>query len=202
MPSAPRPRRLALVAVLSAVLLGSGCTATVAGTPAADPAPAPTAGPGSDPVLWVDRVCGSLLTFTGPALAQPQFGDTPNLPGIKQKLTDYLNSIITGLQQSRAQLGQVGRSPVGGGDEAVARINDVLTKLETDITGAKAKVDSADPDDPQAFLATITDAENQLGQISAPDALADLSASPRLQKAAAKAANCQQLSAQGSNPPG
>ncbi len=139
MPSAPRPRRLALVAVLSAVLLGTGCTATVAGTPAADPAPAPTEGPGSDPVLWVDRVCGSLLTFTGPALAQPQFGDTPNLPGIKQKLTDYLNGIIAGLQQSRAQLGQVGRSPVGGGDEAVARINDVLTKLETDITGGQGE---------------------------------------------------------------
>ena len=30
---------------------------------------------------------------------------SPNLPGIKQKLTDYLNGIITGLQQSRAQLG-------------------------------------------------------------------------------------------------
>ena len=194
MPPAPRHRRLALAAVLSAVLLGTGCTATVSGTP--------TAGPGSDPVLWVDRVCGSLLTFTGPALAQPQFGDTPDLPGIKQKLTDYLNGIVTGLQQSRTQLGQVGRSPVGGGDEAVARINDVLVKLETDITAAKAKVDSADPDDPRAFLATITDAENQLGQISAPDALADLSASPRLQKAAAKAANCQQLSSQGSDPPG
>ena len=199
MPPAPRHRRLALAAVLSAVLLGTGCTATVSGTPTADPAPAPTEGPGSDPVLWVDRVCGSLLTFTGPALAQPQFGDSPNLPGIKQKLTDYLNGIITGLQQSRSQLGQVGRSPVGGGDEAVTRINDVLTKLETDITAAKAKVDSADPDDPQEFLATITDAETQLGKISAPDALADLSASPRLQKAAAKAANCQQLSAQNSS---
>ena len=202
MPPASRPRRLALAAVLGAVLLGTGCTATVAGTPASDPAPAPTEGPGSDPVLWVDRVCGSLLTFTGPALAQPQFGDTPDLPGIKQKLTDYLNGIVNGLQQSRTQLGGVGRSPVGGGDEAVARIGDVLTKLETDITAAKAKVDSADPDDPRAFLATITDAENQLGQINAPDALADLSASPRLQKAAAKAANCQQLSAQGSDPPG
>ena len=148
MPPASRPRRLALAAVLGAVLLGTGCTATVAGTPASDPAPAPTEGPGSDPVLWVDRVCGSLLTFTGPALAQPQFGDTPDLPGIKQKLTDYLNGIVTGLQQSRTQLGEVGRSPVGGGDEAVARIGDVLTKLETDITAAKAKVDSADPDDP------------------------------------------------------
>ena len=34
---------------------------------------------------------------------------------------------------------QVGRSPVGGGDEAVARINDVLTKLETDITAGQGE---------------------------------------------------------------
>lgn len=199
--------RLALTAVLSAVLLATGllaagCTATVDGSPAADPAPAPTDGPGSDPVLWVDRVCGSLLTFTGPALAQPQFGDSPDLGGIKQKLSDYLNTIVTGLQQSRTQLGQAGRSPVGGGDEAVSRINEVLVKLETDINAAKQKVDSADPRNPEAFVTTITEAENQLGQITAPDALADLSASPRLQKAAAKAANCQQLSAQGATPPG
>ena len=198
--------RLALPAVLSALLLATGllatgCTATVDGSPAADPAPAPAEGPGSDPVLWVDRVCGSLLTFTGPALAQPQFGDSPDLGGIKQKLSDYLNTIVTGLQQSRTQLGQAGRSPVGGGDEAVSRINEVLVKLESDITAAKTKVDSADPKNPEAFVATITEAENQLGQITAPDALADLSASPRLQKAAAKAANCQQLSAQGT-PPG
>jgi len=196
-----RTTRLALVAVLSALLLGTGCTATVSGTPSADPAPAPTEGPGSDPVLWVDRVCGSLLAYTGPALTQPQFGDAPDLPSIKQKLGTYLDGIIGGLQRSRTQLGAVGRSPVGGGDEAVSRIDDVLEKLEADIGAAKTKVDSADPENPEGFLATITDAETQLGKISAPDALADLSASPRLQKAAAKAANCQQLSAQ-SAPPG
>ena len=177
-----RITRLALAAALSTVLLGTGCTAAVSGTPVADPAPAPTEGPGSDPVLWVDRVCGSLLAFTKPALTQPQFGDSPDLPGIKQKLSEYLNGIVGGLAQSRTQLG-------------------VLAKLQTDIGSAKSKVDSADPNDPQAFLATITDAENQLGKISAPDALADLSASPRLQKAAAKAANCQQLSAQNSATP-
>ena len=188
-------------AVLCAVLLGTGCTAAVSGTAVADPAPAPTEGPGSDPVLWVDRVCGSLLAFTGPALSQPQFGDAANLPGIKQKLTGYLDGIVGGLQKSRDQLGAVGRSPIGGGDEAVARIDDVLEKLQTDIGSAKTKVDSADPDDPEGFLATITDAETELGKITAPDALADLSASPRLQKAAAKAANCQQLSAQGATPP-
>jgi hypothetical protein len=193
---------LALTAVLSALLLGTGCTATVAGVPVADPAPAPAEGPGSDPVLWVDRVCGSLLPFTGAALAEPEFGESPDLPAIKQKLVDYLNKIVTGLQQSRAQLGQTGRSPVGGGDEAVARIDDVLVQLETDISAARTKVDSADPDNPEAFLATITEAETQLAKITAPDALADLSASPRLQKAAAKAANCQQLSAQGAGAPG
>jgi hypothetical protein len=192
--------RLMVAAVLSAVLLGSGCTASVSGTPTADPAPAPTEGPGSDPVLWVDRVCGSLLAFTGPALSQPQFGDSADLPAIKQKLSSYLDGIVGGLQKSRDQLKGVGRSPVGGGDEAVARIDDVLEKLHTDIGSAKSKVDSANPDDPESFLATITDAETQLGKITAPDALADLSASPRLQKAAAKAANCQQLSAQGSPP--
>jgi hypothetical protein len=191
---------LALVAALVALLFGAGCTATVSGTPSADPAPPPAEGPGSDPVLWVDRVCGSLLAFTGPALRQPQFGDAPDLPSIKKKLSDYLDGIVDGLQESRDQLGAVGRSPVGGGDEAVARIDDVLEKLQTDIGAAKSKVDSADPDDPENFLARITDAETELGRITAPDALADLSASPRLQKAAAKAANCQQLSAQGSAP--
>ena len=196
----PGTTRLALIAVLSALLLATGCTATVAGSPSADPAPAPTEGPGSDPVLWLDRVCGSLLSFTGPALAQPEFGNSADLAGIRQKLSDYLNTIVTGLQQSRTQLGQAGRSPVGGGDEAVSRINEVLVKLESDISAAKTKVDSADPGDPEGFLATITDAETELGKITAPDALADLSASPRLQKAAAKAANCQQLSAQGATP--
>ena len=36
----------------------------------------------------------------------------------------------------------VGRSPVGGGDEAVSRIDDVLEKLQADIGAAKSKVDS------------------------------------------------------------
>ncbi len=187
------------IAVLSALLALTGCTATVAGTPAADPAPAPTEGPGSDPVLWVDRVCGSLLAFTGPVLRQPQFGATPDLANIKKKLTDYLNGVVDGLAQSRDQLGAVGRSPVRGGDEAVSRIDDVLERLQVDIAAAKTKIDSANPDDPEAFLARIGEAESDLGRITVPNALADLSASRRLQKAAAKAANCQQLSAQGSS---
>ena len=197
-----RTTRPALVAALAAavVALATGCTATVAGSPAADPAPAPTEGPGSDPVLWVDRVCGSLLVYTGPVLAQPKFDDSPELGGIKQKLDTYLDGVVAGLQQSRDQLGAVGRSPVGGGDEAVSRIDDLLEKLQADIGAAKTKVDAADPKDPQGFLTAITAAEKQLGAISAPDALAELNGVPRLRKALAKAANCQQLSTKSAPP--
>ena len=195
-----RITRLVLSAVLGALLLATGCTASVAGTPAADPAPAPTEGPGSDPALWVDRVCGSLLAYTGPVLAQPQFDDAPALGDIKKKLDTYLDGVVAGLQQSRDQLGGVGRSPVGGGDEAVSRIDDLLEKLQADIGAAKAKVDAADPRDPQGFLDAITAAEAQLSKISAPDALSELSAVPRLRKATEKSANCQQLSAKSAPP--
>ena len=64
MPCRPRAGlSLMLAAIVSALLLAAGCTTTVTGSPVADPAPAPTEGPGSDPVLWVDRVCGALLSF-------------------------------------------------------------------------------------------------------------------------------------------
>jgi hypothetical protein len=191
-----RSPRLALIAAVLSVLLGTGCTMSVDGTAVADPAPAPTEGPGSDPVAWVDRVCGALLSFTTPALEQPDFGDA-DLASIKKRLSDYLGTIVTGLQQSRTQLGQVGRSPVEGGDETVTRIDGALTELEQDIATAKGKVDSADPSDPEEFLATITEAETELGRIAEPNALADLGALPRLDKAAAKALNCQQLTTTG-----
>ncbi|WP_214367442.1 hypothetical protein [Pseudonocardia sp. H11422] len=195
-----RTTRLAVVAaMLSTLLFGAGCTSVVAGSPAADPAPAPTEGPGSDPVAWADRVCGSLLTFTRPALNEPDFNATSDLPGIKKVLSDYLGTIVTGIQQSRTELGAVGRSPVTGGDEATTRMDGVLRQLELDISAAKSKVDAADPNDPAAFQAALTDAETTLNEITAPDALADLGALPRLDKAAERSANCQQLTALGTD---
>ncbi|MHA6792183.1 hypothetical protein ACVGVM_01470 [Pseudonocardia bannensis] len=193
-----RTTRLAVVAaVLSTLLLGAGCTSVVAGSPAADPGPVPTEGPGSDPVAWADRVCGSLLTFTRPALNEPDFTSSSDLPAIKQVLSEYLGSIVTGIQQSLSELGGVGRSPVTGGDEAVTRIDGVLRQLELDISTAKGKVDAADPNDPNGFQAALSEAEATLNEITAPDALGDLGALPRLDKAAERSANCQQLGALG-----
>src|SRR3712207_8286089 len=111
---------------------------SVDGTAVADPAPAPTEGPGSDPVAWVDRVCGALLSFTTPALEQPDFGDA-DLASIKTRLSDYLGTIVTGLQQTRTELGEGGRSPAETGDETATRIEGALVALEQDIATAKGR---------------------------------------------------------------
>jgi hypothetical protein len=192
---ASRPLRRALAAsALGGVLLLSGCATVVAGAATVDPAPQPTQGRGADPVAWVDKVCGAVLTYTTPVLAQPQF-DGADLPGIKQRLSDYLSASQTGLQQSRDQLAQVGASPVGGGDDTVARVTAGLEKLQGDIGGAKAKVDAADPANVAGFQAALDDTQKSLAQVTAPDALGDLKTSPRLDKAAQQAGNCTKLAA-------
>lgn len=188
----PRPSRLAVVVVLGGLLSLSGCASVVTGIPQADPAPRPETGRGADPVAWVDRVCGAVLTYTTPVLAQPNF-DGADLAGIKQRLSDYLAASQTGLQQSRDQLGQIGPSPVGGGDDTVTRITAGLEQLQKDIGAAKEKVDAADPNNVPAFQAALGETQTSLAQVTAPDALGDLRTSPRLDKAAQQAANCTRL---------
>ncbi|GAA4543390.1 hypothetical protein [Pseudonocardia xishanensis] len=187
-----RPSRLAAAVVLGGVLSLSGCASVITGVPTADTAPRPATGRGADPVAWVDRVCGAVLAYTTPVLAQPNF-DGADLAGIKQRLSDYLAASQTGLQQSRDQLAQVGPSPVGGGDDTVARITAGLEQLQKDIGGAKTKVDAADPNNVPAFQAALGETQTSLSQVTAPDALGDLRTSPRLDKAAQQAANCTQL---------
>jgi len=143
-------------------------------------------------VIEGNRVCGAVLTYTTPVLAQPNF-DGADLAGIKQRLSDYLAASQTGLQQSRDQLGQIGPSPVGGGDDTVTRITAGLEQLQKDIGAAKEKVDAADPNNVPAFQAALGETQTSLAQVTAPDALGDLRTSPRLDKAAQQATNCTRL---------
>ncbi|OLT14011.1 hypothetical protein BJF78_20605 [Pseudonocardia sp. CNS-139] len=183
-----------LVAVLLTAMAGlCACTSTVGGSPVADPAPAPTEGPGSDPVAWVDQVCGAVLSFAVPATAAPDFSRTEDLPAVQRTVSDYLGSVVAGVQAGRTRLGTVGRSPVQGGDEAIGRTESAMQFLEQDFTGAKATMDAADPTDMQAFLGTLGQVESTLAAITPPDLLRDLSASPRLLRASERAAQCRHL---------
>lgn len=179
----------------TAVLLTGGCTTTVGGTPAADPGPAPAEGPGSDPVAWADRVCEAVLSFAVPATSAPDFAATSDLPAVQRAFSAYLGDIVTGAQQGRAQLAEIGRAPEPAGDAAVDRAEGAMGAVEEDFRGVKAAVDSADANDADAFMATLTQAESTLSAIEPPNPLGDLSAAPRLQRAAERAAQCRQLSA-------
>ena len=192
-PSRPRDA-VVLIALLLAVLAGlTGCTSTVGGTPAADPAPAPTEGPGSDPVAWVDRVCAAVLSFAVPATSAPDFSGSNDLPAVQRTVSDYLGGVVAGVQQGRAQLDTVGRAPVQGGDEAIGRAETAMQVLEQDFTGAKTAIDTADPGNRDSFMAVLTQVEGTLAAIKPPDLLRDLSATPRLQHAAERADRCRQL---------
>lgn len=189
----PRPHRLALacVSTLAAAVL-SGCATIVTGTPTADPAPRPAVGVGSDPVVWADKVCGAVLAYIQPARTAPVY-DGADLPGIRQRLSDYLGATVNGLQQSRDQLAAVGAAPVASGDQTVTTVSAGLEKLQAEVSAAKAKVDTANPDDVEGFKNALGETQESLSKATAPDVLGQLATSPRLNKAAQQAANCQQL---------
>ncbi len=195
-------RGSALVGFLAgAALLTAGCTATVGGRPAADTAPVPTEGPGSDPVAWSDRVCGAVLSFAVPATSAPDYSRTSDLPAVQRTVSSYLDTVIAGAQQGQARLADVGRAPEPGGDEAARRAQDALRALEEDFGGVKTTVDAMDPDDPQAFMSTLAQVESKVSAVATPNPLGDLTAAPRLYRAAERSAQCQKLSALAADAP-
>jgi hypothetical protein len=195
-------RGSALIGMLAtAALLTAGCTTTVGGTPAANTAPVPSDGPGSDPVAWADRVCEAVLSFAVPATSAPDFSRTTDLPAIQRTVSSYLSTVVTGAQQGQAQLAEVGRAPEPGGDEAARRAQDALGALEEDFGGVKTTVDGMDPNDPETFLARLAQVESRVSAVAPPNPLGDLTTAPRLYRAAERSAQCQRLSALAADAP-
>jgi hypothetical protein len=190
-----RPGSALIGALVTAVLLTAGCTTTLEGAPAPDSAPVPTEGPGSDPVAWAGRVCDAVLSFAVAATAAPDFATTGDLPAVQRAFSDYLGDVVTGTQQGRAQLAEVGLAPEPAGDEAVGRAESEMKVLEENFSGVKTAVDAVNATNPEAFMAALTQAEQTLAAITAPNPIGELGAAPRLQRAAERASQCQELSA-------
>jgi hypothetical protein len=194
---------LALIGVLLAAVLGTtGCTTTLEGAPAADPAPPPTEGPGSDPVAWAEQVCDAVLKFATPATSAPDYAASSSLSAVQQAFSEYLSNLAAGLETGRTQLAAVGLAPDPAGDDAVGRTDSAMQALERDVREAKTAVDAADVNDPAGFMTTLAQAESTLAEMAPPDPLGELAAAPRLQQAAEDAQPCRQLSALPSNTPG
>jgi len=176
-----RTRSALLVTALLLTL--PGCTTTVAGVPSADP------------VAWVDQLCEGVLSYAAPAAATPDISASANLPAFKTAYSAYLGTIATGTQQGRKQLDAMGVSPVPGGDDVLGRARTSMAAWQQDFTGAKATVDTADTNNPQAFVAALDKVRTTLSAVKAPAALADIVTLPQLGAAAQSAEQCRRLSA-------
>lgn len=188
------PRVALLGAVLVAALLGAGCATTVTGRAApAGAASAPTAAATTDPVAWVDSVCGSLLPFVRAASTEPKIN--PSDPGAALRgLSAYLGTAVSTLDTALSGLRAAGPSPVAGGDEVVTTLSAALTKFRTTFQTAKTKIDAVDPNNPSEVATALPEAIAPLQELSSlRDPTADLKSSPELDRAAQQAANCKAL---------
>jgi hypothetical protein len=191
-------RRLILAVVAAAVAL-SGCSATVSGS--ASPSGAATGGSTvaatSDPVAWMDKVCGSLLPLQQSLSAEPRFDQNDPAAGVKA-LSDFLGRGEAAVDQALSGLDAAGPSPVADGDAAVARVKSALTTVRSAFDQVKTTIDKIDPNNPADLVTALPQAVAPLEQLSKlQDPTADLKSSPELKAAAAKAPNCQTLEKSG-----
>jgi hypothetical protein len=194
MPSTPR--FAAALAVLTALLLGAGCTTTVPGAAAADSAAPPTTAAAADPVAWVDEVCGALLPFVRSAGTPPQLDSASDPATLVKGLGDYLGQASGAAGTAITGMAAAGPSPVAGGDGIVSGLTDTLTSFQTSFQDARTKIDALDTSDPQALLVGLPPAIAPLEQLAnLPDPTAGLKSSPELDRASQQAPNCQQVQA-------
>jgi len=159
--------------------------------PSAEPG---TAAPKADPTAdWSDAVCGSVLPFATSATAAPDFATATDLAAVQRTFSDYLGTLVTGLHDGRAALTAAGTGPVATGAGVLDRVRTAMTRLEQDLSGARATVDAADPDDPREFVASVRQVESTVRAIEVPDVVGELSAVPELAGAARTTPQCRKV---------
>jgi len=188
-----------ILAVVAATVVLSGCSATVSGS--ASPTGAVTGGgtiaATTDPVAWVDKVCGSLLPLQRSLSNEPQFDQNDPAAAVKA-LSDFLGRAEAAVDQALSGLDAAGPSPVPNGDASVARVKTALTTVRSAFDQVKTTLDKIDPNNTTDLITALPQAVAPLEQLSKlQDPTTDLKSSPELKAAAAKAPNCQTLEKSG-----
>ena len=186
------------VAVGAATVILSGCSATVTGSPA--PTGAVTGGTiaaTTDPVVWMDNVCGSLLPVQQSLATAPQpYGDDP--AATAKSISAFLSRSESAIDESLAGLDAVGPSPIADGDAAVAELRSALTIIQTSFDRTKTAMDKIDPTNADEVATTLpTVLATQLEVAMVQDSTPDLQNNRALKAAGAQAPNCQTLKRSG-----
>jgi hypothetical protein len=190
-PSGVRSVRTALLAAFAAAALTlTGCST---GTPGAATAPQAT----TDPVVWMNRVCGSLLPFQQTLkTAHPNTDDDPT--AIAQSISAFLARSENAIDTSLADLDAAGPSPVAGGDAAIAELKSALMTIRTSFVRTKTALDNVDPNNAVEVASTLPTVLVSLAElVKIQDSTTDLRENSALKAAAAQAPNCQSLKSSG-----
>jgi hypothetical protein len=195
------PVRTALLAGLAAAALAlTGCSTAVTGSPVganSDAAGTTALPPTPDPVVWMDRVCGSLLPFRQTLkTAPPATADDPTATAAA--MSAFLGRSEVAVDKSLADLDAAGPSPVAGGDAAIAELKSALTTIRRSLDRTKTALDKIDPTNAFEVASTLPTVFVALADlVEIQDSTTDLRKNPTLQAAAAQAPNCQSLKASG-----
>jgi hypothetical protein len=189
-PSGARSVRTALLAaVVAAALTLTACSTSVSGASVGATSLPPT----SDPVVWMNRVCGSLLPLQQTLKTAPKHtGDDPTATA--ESISAFLGRSETAIDRSLADLDAAGPSPVAGGDAAMAELKSALTTIRTSIDRTKTALDKIDPTNAlevASMLPTVFVLLAELVKIQY--STTDLPENAVLQAAAAQSPNCQTL---------
>jgi hypothetical protein len=193
-------RTALLTALAAAALTLTGCSTSITGSPvgassngAGTTAPQAT----SDPVVWMNRVCGSLLPLQQTLKTVPQHTDD-DPTATATSISAFLGRSETAIDKSLADLDAAGPSPVAGGDAAIAELKSALTTIRTSLDRTKTALDKIDPTNAFEVASTLPTVFVSLAElVKIQDSTSDLRKNPALQAAAAQAPNCQSLKASG-----
>jgi hypothetical protein len=173
-----RNRRLACTLLPALALLVTGCAA---------------GGPDPRAVAWTDDVCGALTGFTLAVTREPVV-DGSDAAAAVRGLSGYIASASDALQQSIGALGEVGPSPVAGGDEYVARLREALSHIRTSFDAAGSQLATVDTTNRAELATALPAAMAPLQELrNMPSPAEGLTATDDLSAASAEAPNCQAM---------
>jgi hypothetical protein len=198
-PSGSRRARTTLRTAVVALALSS-CSVSTTGSPVS----ATSNGAGTtalqattDPVVWMDRVCGSLLPLQQTLKTVPQ-DNGDDATATAAAISAFLGRSAAAIDKSLADLDAAGPSPVVGGDAAVGKLKSALTTVRTSIVRTKTALDNIDPTNAFEVASTLPTVFVSLADlVKIQDSTNDLHNNAALQAAAAQAPNCQSLRASG-----
>ncbi len=148
----------------------------------------------SDPVAWVDKVCGALLPLAEVNKTAPKV-DATDFAATKQAIATALTAALDSLPGVRSGLDAAGPSPVPGGDEVVTKLREVVDQLGTTMTEVKTKLEAANTNDATGFVTALADSLGGLAAIGAKvdEAQRVVNANGELKAAAQQSRNCEQV---------